>query len=217
MEESARSAQSAAKRLNSKRERTKEALINAAIALISEKGVADTTVLDITQSLQISNGTFYYHFQKIDQLLEEVGHRIVIRLVQQIGRVKRVDPAAQVARGPMVILRFCARNPQLRAIMLHVMDDPDKRHEELEDNLHADIQRGQRVARFAVEDIGLAVKLCRSINISALRYGDSLELTQEGLALQAAAHTLSMLGVPMWEAHEIAVRELYALDGEAEN
>lgn len=216
MDEVASPAKSVKKRLSSKRERTKESLINAAIALISEKGVANTTVLDITQSLQISNGTFYYHFQKMDQLLEEVGHRIVERLVRQIGRVTRVDPAAQVARGPMVILRFWARNPALQAILLHVMDDPDKLHEKLEGSLHGDLERGRRVARFAVENTTFAAKLCRSINISALRYGDSLGLSEEQLAVQAAAHTLGMLGVPMWEAHEIAIREYQSLQGEVD-
>src|SRR3974377_266647 len=74
---------------------TRDAIVKLALRMIAEKGVAGTSVLEITQTLGISNGTFYYHFVNMEQLLEDVGLRVVASLIEESKQARRPDPAAQ--------------------------------------------------------------------------------------------------------------------------
>lgn len=47
-------------------------LINSAISLFKEKGIANTTVLDITKKSGVAKGTFYLYFNDKDELVSKV-------------------------------------------------------------------------------------------------------------------------------------------------
>ena len=53
-------------------ERTRGAIVNAFIQLLSEKPVNKITVKDIVERCGVNRNTFYYHFQDIPSLLELV-------------------------------------------------------------------------------------------------------------------------------------------------
>jgi len=190
---------------------TRQALVEEALRLISQNGIESVSVLSVTRNLGVSNGVFYYHFKNKDQLLEEVGQAIVLNLVADIHSAKRKDPAAQVARGPLIILRYVARHPEQRQIMLRVIEDPEGHHANLEDELRNDIRRGKRGRRFAVSDVGLAVSFCRAIVASALRSA-SHGRPNNALKVETAVHTLTMLGISRAEAEQVVALELKMLD-----
>lgn len=189
-----------------KKERTRDALIRTSIRLIAEKGIEATTVLEITETLKISNGVFYYYFSNKEQLLEEVGHAIVVSLVDRIYSVDRPDAAARIARGPLIVLRYVDQHPELRAIMLRVIEDPEVLHADLHDKLRDDVATGKRIGRFPIEDVHVAVRFCRAIIASALRLKHE-GYSGEQLGAVTAIRTLTMLGVPAWEAVTIVERE----------
>jgi AcrR family transcriptional regulator len=201
--------------------RTRKALIDEALRQINERGLADTSVLEITQNLNVGNGTFYYHFANMDSLLEEVGHSVVCSLVEQIMQADRADPAAQIARGPLLILDFIVKNPQLRPVMLQVIEDTEGKFADVRRGLRNDVIRGRDVGRFVVENIEMAVGFCQSIIGNAIRHlSDEMDsdepdkgLTEKRVALLAAVHSLAMLGVPMWEAHVVAEQEQASIQG----
>jgi AcrR family transcriptional regulator len=192
---------------------TRDALVQTALRLIAQNGVAATSVLEITQYLGVSNGTFYYHFQNMEELLEVVGGLIVIRLGDHIEAEFRKDPAAQIARGPLTIVRYFVSRPDLQHIMLHVVDDPHGAHPELHANLKEDIIRGQRVGRFSVPDIDVMVGFCRAIIANGLRHALKTQEAEE-IAFLAALHTLTLLGLPAWEASAVVEQERAAMDAE---
>lgn len=204
-----------AKRVKSddKRERTRRALIEVALRLIAEKGIEATSVLAVTSVLGISNGAFYYHFRNKDHLLEDVAHAVVESVVALIESVSRDDPAAQVARGPLIALRYYEAHPQMRTIMLRVVVDPDRAHDNLHNNLLDHLSRGRMVGRFGVADVDLCAAFCRALVAGALRQftpGCDARL----LARQASAHTLAMLGLPLWEAYRVVEQECERIDAE---
>lgn len=196
-----------------KRKRTRDALVGASLQLIAEKGIEATSVLEITERLGISNGTFYYHFQNKEQLLEEVGRTIVENLVERIEADHRADPAAQVARGPLIILSFADQHPELRAIMLRVIEDPDGRHADFKSGLRKDVAKGKSIGRFPIEDTEVGVQFCRAIVGAAIRLKHEGQ-GSENLAAQSAVHTLAMLGIPLWEAHGIVEQEQLLIAGQ---
>jgi AcrR family transcriptional regulator len=199
-------------RASSRGTNTKDALIAATLEMIAQKGIAGVSVLEITQSLSISNGAFYYHFESMDKLLEQVGHTVVANLVERIEAVQRPDPAAQVARGPLIILGYIDQHPEFQQIMLRVIEDQDNSHANLEDSLFEDVKKGRRLGRFAVEDLHMAVRFCRAVIGSAVRFRPETDTGQKH-ALSTSIHTLTMLGLPYWEAHDVAERERLSIEG----
>jgi AcrR family transcriptional regulator len=198
-----------------KRERTRRALIETSLRLIAEKGIEETSVLEVTNALGISNGAFYYHFRNKDHLLEEVGHAVVESVVGKIESVSRADPAAQVARGPHIVLRYYLENIQLRPIMLRVVVDQSGNHESLHNKLHEHVARGRLEGRFDIADVDLAVAFCRAIIAGALqKYTPGCDAAL--LGKQTSAHTLAMLGLPLREAFALAQDEYESIEAEAD-
>ena len=176
------------------------------LRLVADRGIEGTSVLDVTEELGVSNGSFYYYFQDKDELLEVVGHAVVARLVTEIEGVDQPDPAARVARGPLVILKYVDRHPELSAIMLRVIDDPEGLHEELADRLRRNVAQGIKSGRFSVEDPDIAVRFCRSV------VGTAVRLKHQGrrnknIARNTAIHTLTMLGIPPKEAKSMVEQQ----------
>jgi AcrR family transcriptional regulator len=190
----------------SKREVTRAALLDASLKLISTKGIEGTSVLEITESLGISNGSFYYHFKNKEQLLEVLGHALIAGFREQIRKIERNDPAQRIVWGTLMILRHSDDFPEQQAIMLRVLEDPAGRHTDLGEQLIEDIEWGTKAGRFRVKDSFLAMLFCRSILAAAIRLryqGNS----DKRLAVLAAAHTLMSLGVSASEASKLVERE----------
>lgn len=59
-------------RATKRTEATRDALINAARSVFSEKGLDLTTIDDITERADVGKGTFYYHFENKADLISEL-------------------------------------------------------------------------------------------------------------------------------------------------
>jgi AcrR family transcriptional regulator len=197
----------AGRRQSRKGMRTRKSLIDEALRQISERGLENASVLEITQQLGVGNATFYYHFPNMDCLLEEVGHSVLTKLVEQIEQVDQVDPAVKICRGPLLILDFVAKNPQLRPIVLQVIEDPENKFSDVRNNLRADVSFGRSVGRFSVEDLDLAVGFCQALVVSAIKGLVVPGVDPERRAILTGVHSLSALGVPIWEAHGVVAKE----------
>jgi AcrR family transcriptional regulator len=60
-------------------------LLDAATHLVAEKGLAATTVLDITQTAGVAKGTFYLYFASKEDLLATLKQRFFEGLVTEFG------------------------------------------------------------------------------------------------------------------------------------
>ena len=189
---------------------TRQALLEEALRLIASEGVEAASILRVTKNLKLSNGIFYYHFRGKEQLLEEVGQMIVSSLVNEIQSAVRPDVASRIAIGPLLILNYVDRHPELHVLILRVLDDPLGVHASLAEGLAEDLRSGQLSGRFAISDLEMAVMFCRAIVASAAR-AEHHGRRFEDLGGPAAIHTLTMLGIEPKEATEIVERELQIL------
>ncbi len=73
-------------------QRTKEAVSNALIELIAEKGFEAVSVSDITERANINRGTFYLHYKDKYDLLEQIEAWIIQELKGMISQVAALDP-----------------------------------------------------------------------------------------------------------------------------
>lgn len=81
-------------------DRTRAALVEAALALFDEKGVEATSVDEITTTAAVAKGTFYVHFQRKQDILLEQAARLVTEL-QHDPDIAEPDPDPAVALGAL--------------------------------------------------------------------------------------------------------------------
>ena len=102
-----------------KSELIREALIGAAIAVVGEVGYADASIALITQRAGVAQGTFYNYFRSrqdiLDQLLPEVGHRMLAHVRQ--SAVGGENFAELEERSFRAFFAFQKETPQLFRIL----------------------------------------------------------------------------------------------------
>ena len=82
---------------------TKRAIQEAFLAVLNEKPLGKITVKDITDRCGINRNTFYYHYQDIPALLEEICQNQVDELVSKYPTLNSIeeclDAAMQIVMG----------------------------------------------------------------------------------------------------------------------
>ncbi|MBH5338526.1 TetR family transcriptional regulator [Streptomyces pactum] len=121
-----------------KKQRTRRALIDAAVRLVAERGYEETTVAEIAAAADVSTRTFFSYFpgkedvlfadsqERVDALVRAVGGRrpgeTVAQLLLRALRTSVVSPdAAADLTGelPSLRVRLILASPALRARALH--------------------------------------------------------------------------------------------------
>ncbi len=72
-------------RLQKRVRRTRKRLLEAALTLFCNKGVAGTSIQDITELADLGKGTFYRHFTSKEHLVTALAENAVARLLEHIG------------------------------------------------------------------------------------------------------------------------------------
>ncbi|MDP3326763.1 TetR family transcriptional regulator, partial [Parvibaculum sp.] len=67
-----------------KRERTRSALLDAAVEVVAEKGGEAAKISDITTAAGLANGTFYTHFNDKAEILREAAYGIAFEVVRRL-------------------------------------------------------------------------------------------------------------------------------------
>lgn len=76
---------------------TKKALKEAFFELLSKKSIDQITIKDITSHCGVSRNTFYYHYEDITALLEEIMMGVVDELIEKYPTVDSLDQGLEVA------------------------------------------------------------------------------------------------------------------------
>jgi AcrR family transcriptional regulator len=101
---------------------TKERIERAAIGLFVKKGVPETTVRDIAQQVDISEGALYRHFVGKEELVWQLFERHYIAFAARLQALADGEPAARGKLSAM-IRGFCQAhddNPALFHFLLFV-------------------------------------------------------------------------------------------------
>ena len=70
--------------LLSKKDRTRAAIIDGAIDVLSKKGFQNSSIKEMAEKAGIANGTFYNHYKDRKSIFDEVGKLIAIELTKTI-------------------------------------------------------------------------------------------------------------------------------------
>jgi AcrR family transcriptional regulator len=184
-------------------------LLDSALALVAERGVAATSIDAIISAAQVSRGTFYKYFDAPDTLLRELALELtndILRAVHPLV-LKHDDPAARIATGMRMVVRLADSRPAVGSFFLRLgWPDIDRRHV-LFDFVQRDLAVGIRRGRFTAMPIVLALNIVAGTALGAI-HAVLCTVSARGIAEQAAASALRALGIEAEQAARLVALPL---------
>lgn len=148
-------------RLGRKRQKTRQALLDAARSLVYEKGHERIAIQDITERADVGLGTFYNYFESKQAIFEAVLQEIRDDFNRRLDKIRSPlkDPALIVAQT----LKFCFQqaqdNEEWNLFLIYSGLTGDYSLHQDEEQCFEDLRRGVAAGRFKVDDIGFAQSL----------------------------------------------------------
>jgi AcrR family transcriptional regulator len=194
-------------RLDRRKARTRQALIDAAVRLIGEGSGDRASIQEITEEADIGLGSFYNHFDSKEQLFQTASEEVLERWAQLIDRARAgiTDPAEVYAIGMRISGRLGWTHPEIAGFLtgagLDALDIPTG----LAPRALRDIRAGQAAGRFTVPDAEIALSAAAGGLLGLLRMCQRHpERVTETTVDQLAEAVLRLLGVPAPEAARLA-------------
>jgi AcrR family transcriptional regulator len=202
-------------RLDRRKARTRQALIDAAVRLIAQGRGDRASIQEITDEADIGFGSFYNHFDSKDQLFATASEEVLERWGQMIDRASAgiTDPAELFAIGLRISGRLGWTHPDIAGFLtgagLDALDIPRG----LAPRALRDIQAGQATGRFTVPDPEIALSAVAGglIGLLKMRQRHPDRVNQPTVDELAEA-LLRLLGVPAPEAARLAALPLPPTD-----
>src|SRR5690349_6413637 len=200
-----------ASRLDRRKARTRQALIDAAVRLIAQGRGDRASIAEITEEADIGFGSFYNHFDSKEQLFQTASEEVLERWGQMIDRATAdlTDPAERFAVGTRISGRLGWTHPDIAGFLtgagLDVLEIPGG----LAPRALHDIQAGQATGRFTVPDAQIALSAAAGGLLGLLRMCQRHpERVTETIVDQLTEAELRLLGVPADEAARLVALPL---------
>ena len=194
-------------RLDRRKARTRQALVDAAVQLIAEGRGDRATIQEITDAADIGFGSFYNHFDSKDQLFATASGEVMDRWGQMIDRACAAiaDPAEVFAVSFRISGRLGWTHPDVARFLggrgLDLLDAPAG----LAPRALRDIKAAQAAGFFTVPDAGIALSAVAGGLLALLREPERHpEHAGQAIVDQLAEGMLRMLGIPAAEAARLA-------------
>jgi AcrR family transcriptional regulator len=198
-------------RLDRRKARTRQALIDAAVRLIAEGRGHRASIQEITEEADIGFGSFYNHFDSKEQLFQTAAEEVLERWGQMIDRASAgiADPAELFAVGTRITGRLGWTHPDIAGFLtgtgLDILDIPTG----LAPRALRDIQAGRATGRFTVPDAEIALSAAAGGMLGLLRMCQRHpERVTETTVDQLTEAELRLLGVPADEAARLVALPL---------
>ena len=198
-------------RLDRRKARTRQALIDAAVHLIAEGRGERASIQEITEAADVGFGSFYNHFASKEQLFDTASADVLERWGQMIDRACEGigNPAELFAVSFRISGRLGWTHPDIARFLtgggLELLDDPNG----LAPRALRDIRAGQATGSFTFPSAEIALSAVAGGLLGLLqlrqRQPDDIEETSVD---QLAEAILRMLGVPADEAARLAALPL---------
>ncbi len=191
--------------LASKRDRTRNALLIAAQHLCLENPGSPLTVSAVTGRADMAHGTFYNHFESIENLLDGIGLLLLAEHSRLIASVTAglTDPVSVFALSTRQTLRLVTDGHGYGLILFDSGLPVDRFLGGLRYRMGTDVLEGLRSERFRVHDAEVAISM-----IAGSVLGVALDLHRTTLrpsAIESATERmLTSLGVNVRTAARVA-------------
>lgn len=201
-----------------KRERTRLALLEAAVAVFGERGVQVATIQDIADAARVATGTFYNHFKSKDELLSAlalwIGDGFCQRIVQSYEHIP--DGAERMAIGNRRYIQLALDTPHWALLLMQLVAAAPEAGARIASYSLADLRLGIKQKRFRITNERAAIDLIGGTISAAMRSVALGELPaaarRGGYDSAVATLVLQGLGMDGDEALALARKALPPLD-----
>jgi len=194
-------------RVDRRKRRNREALIEAADKVMTGKGIDAATMLEIAELADVGAGTVYNYFQSKDELAVCVMERVMHRLAERIEAVTNTfsDPAQVYAFGVRNVMKAATTDPRWRWLLKRSEVIAGVMYRVMGPYAIRDIRQACQAGRYSVEDPELAWRQATHAMV-----GFSIAVCDQNVDPvkidEAVVNLLGMVGVARDEAWEIAKR-----------
>ncbi|PZG52040.1 TetR family transcriptional regulator [Spongiactinospora gelatinilytica] len=204
-------ASKAASRLERRKTRTRQALIDATRAFLARRGIAEVSIQELTDAADVGFGSFYNHFRSKDDLFQAAITDVLEELGQLLDELTAgiEDPAEVFAASVRLTGRMVDTHPQIARILTHTglpYLDSDKG---LAPRALRDIRHAMAAGRFRPGNPYVALAGAGGSLLGFLQlWLEHPDLVDEHSADELAENLLRMYGMSHEEAHAVARRPL---------
>ena len=205
------------RRPDRRKARNRRALLEAAERLFAQKGIERVSIDEITETADLSKGTFYAYFSDKEAIAAEIALAARAELAKEVAvaQTGSSDPAERWVLGICVFLRCAADRPSRAAViaqMFRLWLRPEAKGNE---DLRLDLEHGYREARFTAANIVAANVL--TVGLVEAGIGQAISVNDRGnvraLTQNLCELALRALGVTSRQAQAISRRSVaYVFD-----
>ena len=154
-----------------KRARTRAQIVEAGATLLAEQPPEALTVDVVVEAAGVAKGTFYYHFQSIEELASAVGEKLAQSFDDLLApaRLSMSDPVARISFGFTQFLTKAIADPIWARLVLRSAQSPTDFLPSVRANLKTDLSEARAQGRLTLEDIELAADIGLGILLGAMR------------------------------------------------
>jgi AcrR family transcriptional regulator len=154
-----------------KRARTRAQILAATEVLLAERPPEALTVDAIVDAAGVAKGTFYYHFQSIEELTAAVGAKLAESFDHLLApaRLGIPDPIARLSFGLTKFLEKAIAEPLWARLVIQSAQAPTGVREGIRTNLKADLAEAKAQGRLTAQDIELAADIVIGIWLEVAR------------------------------------------------
>lgn len=156
---SATTAETGLTRGHKKKARTRQTLVDAALRIFAQQGVAELQLNKLAEEAQVSNGTVYNYFRTREEVLEAVGVELANQFSHRISAVSAgIENGAQrVSIGVRMFIRETEQNPLWARAVVSIYQYDKNIRSVVANYLRCDLLLGEKQGSFKFENIEVAM------------------------------------------------------------
>ncbi len=186
-----------------KRARTRARLTEAALRLMSERGISATSVSEIAAAAELANGTFYLYFRDKSEIVAVVCRAVTQAMHDDMSstRLSLDDGAARVAYGTQQFIEIAAAEPVWGRLLVSAFTEFEAIKEDIAHYMRLDVALGIEQGRFSEPLDEFVI----DAHLAILRAGVVARLAGAGpdVSARAAEYQLRILGMNVKEAKRV--------------
>jgi AcrR family transcriptional regulator len=177
-----------------KRARTRSQIVEAGLVLLAERPPEALTVDAIVEAAGVAKGTFYYHFQSVEELVAAVGASLADTFDELLApsRLGEPDPVERMSLAFTKFLEKAINEPLWGRLVVRSAQVPAAIGG-IREHLEADLAEAIAQGRMAIHDAQLAADIVIGIWLQVTR-GSIERRAAPDLTRQALAAVLRALG-----------------------
>ena len=186
-----------------KRARTRAQIVEAGAMLLAERPLEALTVDAVVDAAGVAKGTFYYHFQSLEELAAAVGEKLGESFDELLApaRLGLRDPIARLSFAFTQFLEKAIADPVWARLVVQSAQAPTEFARSVRAHLKTDLGEARAQGRLTMQDIELAADIVFGIWLQVTRGTLQRRAAPDlvGRALDAVLRALGASPLREWE------------------